>query len=93
MSSPEGKPSKKLKTGETGTDSEGVNVKGEKKKKKKDSQNIPLSPTLWCHVQVCLSRVLPKPNHVSRWEKHRLAKMCITLFYLNLLHTSLKYSS
>ncbi|XP_067245846.1 tyrosine-protein kinase BAZ1B [Chanodichthys erythropterus] len=52
MSSPEGKPSKKLKTGETGTDSEGVNVKGEKKKKKKDSQNIPLSPTLWCHVQL-----------------------------------------
>ncbi|ROJ25339.1 Tyrosine-protein kinase BAZ1B [Anabarilius grahami] len=52
MSSPEGKPSKKLKTGETGTDGEGVNVKGEKKKKKKDSQNIPLSPTLWCHVQL-----------------------------------------
>ncbi|XDV29533.1 hypothetical protein PO909_032646 [Leuciscus waleckii] len=52
MSSPEGKPNKKLKTGETGTDSEGVNVKGEKKKKKKDSQNIPLSPTLWSHMQV-----------------------------------------
>ncbi|KAG1930634.1 tyrosine-protein kinase BAZ1B [Pimephales promelas] len=52
MSSPESKPNKKLKTGETGTDSEGVNVKGEKKKKKKDSQNIPLSPTLWSHMQV-----------------------------------------
>lgn len=71
MSSPEGKPNKKLKTGETGTDSEGVNVKGEKKKKK-DSQNIPLSPTLWSHMQVCLSRVLAKSNHVSRWQKRWL---------------------
>uniref|UniRef100_A0A8C1ERS8 Tyrosine-protein kinase BAZ1B n=1 Tax=Cyprinus carpio carpio TaxID=630221 RepID=A0A8C1ERS8_CYPCA len=35
MSSPEGKPNKKLKT-----------------KNKKDSQNIPLSPTLWGHMQV-----------------------------------------
>uniref|UniRef100_A0A8C1TVP8 Tyrosine-protein kinase BAZ1B n=1 Tax=Cyprinus carpio TaxID=7962 RepID=A0A8C1TVP8_CYPCA len=52
MSSPEGKPNKKLKTAETGKDSEGVKVKGEKKKKKKDSQNIPLSPTLWSHMQV-----------------------------------------
>uniref|UniRef100_A0A673L7S9 Tyrosine-protein kinase BAZ1B n=1 Tax=Sinocyclocheilus rhinocerous TaxID=307959 RepID=A0A673L7S9_9TELE len=52
MSSPEGKPNKKLKTAEMGKDSEGVNVKGEKKKKKKDSQNMPLSPTLWGHMQV-----------------------------------------
>lgn len=52
MSSPEGKPNKKLKTAETGKDSEGVKVKGEKKKNKKDSQNIPLSPTLWGHMQV-----------------------------------------
>ncbi len=52
MSSPEGKPNKKLKTAETGKDSEGV--KGEKKKKKKDSQNMPLSPTLWGHMQVCI---------------------------------------
>ncbi|XP_043120362.1 tyrosine-protein kinase BAZ1B isoform X2 [Puntigrus tetrazona] len=52
LSSPEGKPNKKLKTAETGKDSEGVKVKGEKKKKKKDSQNIPLSPTLWGHMQV-----------------------------------------
>ncbi len=52
MSSPEGKPNKKLKTVETGKDSEGVKVKGEKKKK--DSQNIPLSPTLWGHMQVCI---------------------------------------
>uniref|UniRef100_A0A9J7YX58 Tyrosine-protein kinase BAZ1B n=1 Tax=Cyprinus carpio carpio TaxID=630221 RepID=A0A9J7YX58_CYPCA len=43
MSSPEGKPNKKLKTVETGKDSEGVKVKGEKKKNKKDSQNIPLN--------------------------------------------------
>uniref|UniRef100_A0A8C1MBX4 Tyrosine-protein kinase BAZ1B n=1 Tax=Cyprinus carpio TaxID=7962 RepID=A0A8C1MBX4_CYPCA len=43
MSSPEGKPNKKLKTAETGKDSEGVKVKGEKKKNKKDSQNIPLN--------------------------------------------------
>ncbi|XP_059362086.1 tyrosine-protein kinase BAZ1B-like [Carassius carassius] len=52
MSSPEGKPNKKLKTAETEKDSEGVQVKGEKKKNKKDSQNIPLSPTLWGHMQV-----------------------------------------
>lgn len=52
MSSPEGKPNKKLKTAETGKDCEGV--KGEKKKKKKDSQNMPLSPTLWGHMQVCI---------------------------------------
>ncbi|KAL1256269.1 hypothetical protein QQF64_011814, partial [Cirrhinus molitorella] len=51
MSSPEGKPNKKLKTAETGKDSEGVKVKGERKKKK-DSQNMPLSPTLWSHMQV-----------------------------------------
>uniref|UniRef100_A0A8C2IVK6 Tyrosine-protein kinase BAZ1B n=1 Tax=Cyprinus carpio TaxID=7962 RepID=A0A8C2IVK6_CYPCA len=37
MSSPEGKPNKKLKTAETGKD---------------NSQNIPLSPTLWGHMQV-----------------------------------------
>uniref|UniRef100_A0A8C2IW27 Tyrosine-protein kinase BAZ1B n=1 Tax=Cyprinus carpio TaxID=7962 RepID=A0A8C2IW27_CYPCA len=36
MSSPEGKPNKKLKTAETGKD---------------NSQNIPLSPTLWGHMQ------------------------------------------
>uniref|UniRef100_A0A8C2CT67 Tyrosine-protein kinase BAZ1B n=1 Tax=Cyprinus carpio TaxID=7962 RepID=A0A8C2CT67_CYPCA len=39
MSSPEGKPNKKLKTAETGKD---------------NSQNIPLSPTLWSHMQVCI---------------------------------------
>ncbi|XP_050991217.1 tyrosine-protein kinase BAZ1B isoform X2 [Labeo rohita] len=52
MSSPEGKPNKKLKTAEAGKDGEGVKVKGERKRKKKDSQNIPLSPTLWSHMQV-----------------------------------------
>ncbi|XP_051512211.1 tyrosine-protein kinase BAZ1B-like [Myxocyprinus asiaticus] len=52
MSTPEGKPNKKQKTAESGTDRERGNVKVEKKKKKKkDSQNIPLSPTLWGHVQ------------------------------------------
>ncbi|KAI7802596.1 putative tyrosine-protein kinase BAZ1B [Triplophysa rosa] len=49
--SPEGKSNKKLKSGESGTNGEGVNSKGEKKKTK-DSQNIPLSPTLWDHMQV-----------------------------------------
>ncbi|XP_052008619.1 tyrosine-protein kinase BAZ1B-like isoform X1 [Xyrauchen texanus] len=51
MGSPECKPNKKQKTVELGTESEGVNIKVEKKKKKKDSQNIPLSPTLWGHMQ------------------------------------------
>uniref|UniRef100_A0A673JPL5 Tyrosine-protein kinase BAZ1B-like n=1 Tax=Sinocyclocheilus rhinocerous TaxID=307959 RepID=A0A673JPL5_9TELE len=63
MSSPEGKPNKKLKTAETGKDSEGVQVKGEKKKKKKDSQNIPLSPTLWGHMQVFI--ILTKVKKVN----------------------------
>ncbi|XP_055029510.2 tyrosine-protein kinase BAZ1B [Misgurnus anguillicaudatus] len=50
MCSPEAKSNKKQKTGESGKDGEGMNVKGEKKKK--DSQNVPLSPTLWEHMQV-----------------------------------------
>ncbi|XP_030622813.1 tyrosine-protein kinase BAZ1B [Chanos chanos] len=55
LASPEGKPSKKMKTSESGPESEGLNEKGEKekkRKKKKDAQNIPLSPTLWGHMQV-----------------------------------------
>lgn len=47
LTSPEGKPSKKLKTSDTPGDELG-NEKGEKKKKK---NNMPLSPTLWGHMQ------------------------------------------
>lgn len=49
MTSPDGKPRKKIKTGDTpGQDS--VNEKG--KKKKKESLSVPLSPTIWGHMQV-----------------------------------------
>ncbi|XP_076850513.1 tyrosine-protein kinase BAZ1B [Brachyhypopomus gauderio] len=51
LSSPEGKPNKKLKMAESG-ESDGMNEKGKKKKKKRDSQNMPLSPTLWGNMQV-----------------------------------------
>ncbi|XP_051255541.1 tyrosine-protein kinase BAZ1B [Dicentrarchus labrax] len=51
LSSPEGKPSKKLKASET-PDEDSGNEKGEKKrKKKKDSLGMPLSPTIWGHMQ------------------------------------------
>ncbi|XP_041920325.1 tyrosine-protein kinase BAZ1B isoform X2 [Alosa sapidissima] len=55
LSSPEGKPNKKLKTSEPGAEGDGTNEKGEekkkKKKKKKDSLPMPLSPTIWGHMQ------------------------------------------
>lgn len=52
LTSPEGKPSKKLKTSDTPGEESG-NEKGEKKKKKKkDSLGMPLSPTIWGHMQV-----------------------------------------
>ncbi|XP_044057874.1 tyrosine-protein kinase BAZ1B [Siniperca chuatsi] len=51
LTSPEGKPSKKLKTSDTPGEDSG-NEKGEKKrKKKKDSLGMPLSPTIWGHMQ------------------------------------------
>ncbi|XP_045929544.1 tyrosine-protein kinase BAZ1B isoform X3 [Micropterus dolomieu] len=51
LTSPEGKPSKKLKTSDTPGEESG-NEKGEKKKKKKrDSLGMPLSPTIWGHMQ------------------------------------------
>ncbi|XP_024132588.1 tyrosine-protein kinase BAZ1B isoform X1 [Oryzias melastigma] len=49
LSSSEGRPSKKLKTDTPGEDS--GNEKGEKKKNKKDSLGMPLSPTIWGHMQ------------------------------------------
>ncbi|XP_062860363.1 tyrosine-protein kinase BAZ1B [Trichomycterus rosablanca] len=52
LSSPEGKPNKKLKTSD---DPDGIGEKGEKekkKRKKRDSLNMPLSPTLWANMQV-----------------------------------------
>ncbi|KAI5098010.1 tyrosine-protein kinase BAZ1B [Silurus meridionalis] len=57
LTSPEGKPSKKLKLqgSESGVDANGVNEKGEKEKKRKkkqDSHNMPLSPTLWANMQL-----------------------------------------
>ncbi|XP_074535334.1 tyrosine-protein kinase BAZ1B [Halichoeres trimaculatus] len=51
LTSPEGKPSKKLKTSDTPGEESG-NEKGEKKrKKKKDALGMPLSPTIWGHMQ------------------------------------------
>ncbi|KAF4071978.1 hypothetical protein AMELA_G00269060 [Ameiurus melas] len=57
LSSPEGKPNKKLKLqgSESGMDTNDVSEKGEnekKRKKKQNSQNMPLSPTLWANMQV-----------------------------------------
>ncbi|XP_008280834.1 tyrosine-protein kinase BAZ1B isoform X2 [Stegastes partitus] len=52
LTSPEGKPNKRLKTADTPGEDSG-NEKGEKKrKKKKDSLGMPLSPTIWGHMQV-----------------------------------------
>ncbi|XP_072248738.1 tyrosine-protein kinase BAZ1B isoform X2 [Leuresthes tenuis] len=52
LTSPEGKPSKKLKTADTPGEDSG-NEKAEKKgKKKTDSLGMPLSPTIWGHMQV-----------------------------------------
>ncbi|KAK1899743.1 Tyrosine-protein kinase BAZ1B [Dissostichus eleginoides] len=52
LSSPEGKPSKRLKSPDTPGEDSG-NEKGEKKRrrKKKDSLGMPLSPTIWGHMQ------------------------------------------
>ncbi|XP_034403710.1 tyrosine-protein kinase BAZ1B isoform X1 [Cyclopterus lumpus] len=51
LSSPEGKPNKRLKTPDTPGEDSG-NEKGEKKRKrKKDSLGMPLSPTIWGHMQ------------------------------------------
>ncbi|XP_047449966.1 tyrosine-protein kinase BAZ1B [Mugil cephalus] len=51
LTSPEGKLSKKLKTANTPGEDSG-HEKGEKKsKKKKDSLGMPLSPTIWGHMQ------------------------------------------
>ncbi|KAK1785309.1 hypothetical protein P4O66_018706 [Electrophorus voltai] len=52
LSSPDGKPNKRLKMAESGAEMDGVNEKGKKRKKKSDSQNMPLSPTLWGNMQV-----------------------------------------
>ncbi|KAJ8414503.1 hypothetical protein AAFF_G00037050 [Aldrovandia affinis] len=53
LSSPDGKPAKKLKTGEAGEEGDSANKKGEKEKKKqkKSSVGMPLSPSMWGHVQ------------------------------------------
>ncbi|KAM7399332.1 hypothetical protein PAMP_018612 [Pampus punctatissimus] len=51
LTSPEGKPSKRLKTPDTPGEDSG-NEKGEKKKKKKkDALGMPLSPSIWGHMQ------------------------------------------
>ncbi|KAM9853295.1 tyrosine-protein kinase BAZ1B isoform 2-T2 [Aulostomus maculatus] len=49
--SSEGKPNKRLKTSDTPGEDSG-NEKGDKKRKKKDGQGMPLSPTIWGHMQV-----------------------------------------
>uniref|UniRef100_A0A7N8X249 Tyrosine-protein kinase BAZ1B n=1 Tax=Mastacembelus armatus TaxID=205130 RepID=A0A7N8X249_9TELE len=51
LTSPDGKPNKKLKISDTPGEDSG-NEKGEKKrKKKKDALGMPLSPTIWGHMQ------------------------------------------
>ncbi|XP_058489640.1 tyrosine-protein kinase BAZ1B isoform X2 [Solea solea] len=51
LASPEGKPRKKNKSSDTPGEDSG-NEKGEKKRKKKDALGMPLSPTIWGHMQV-----------------------------------------
>ena len=54
LTSPEGKPGKRLKNSDTPGEDLGSEM-GEKKRKKKDSLGLPLSPTIWGHMQVsCL---------------------------------------
>lgn len=52
LSSPEGKPNKKLKTADTPGEDSGNEKEEKKKKKKKDALGMPLSPTIWGHMQV-----------------------------------------
>lgn len=60
FTSPDGKPSKKLKTPDTPGEDSG-NEK--QRKKKKDALGMPLSPTIWGHMQV--SRLVCSVSHVS----------------------------
>lgn len=52
LTSPEGKPSKKLKTSDTPGEDSGIEKGEKKRKKKKDALGMPLSPTIWGHMQV-----------------------------------------
>lgn len=53
LTSPDGKPSKKLKTAEAlGEDEGGEKEEKKKTKKKKDALDAPLSPSIWGHMQV-----------------------------------------
>lgn len=53
LTSPDGKPSKKLKTAEAlGEDAGGEKEEKKKTKKKKDALDAPLSPSIWGHMQV-----------------------------------------
>ena len=52
LSSQEAKPSKKLKTPDTPGEDSGDQKVEKKRKKKKDSLGMPLSPTIWGHMQV-----------------------------------------
>uniref|UniRef100_A0AAX7VNG1 Tyrosine-protein kinase BAZ1B n=1 Tax=Astatotilapia calliptera TaxID=8154 RepID=A0AAX7VNG1_ASTCA len=51
LSSPEGKPNKKLKTADTPGEDSGNEKEEKTKKKKKDALGMPLSPTIWGHMQ------------------------------------------
>ncbi|XP_076591021.1 tyrosine-protein kinase BAZ1B isoform X1 [Chaetodon auriga] len=51
LTSPEGKPSKKLKTADTPGEESGTEKGEKKRKKKKDALGMPLSPTIWGHMQ------------------------------------------
>ncbi|XP_062241760.1 tyrosine-protein kinase BAZ1B isoform X4 [Platichthys flesus] len=50
LTSPEGKTSKRLKNSDTTGEDSGSEM-GEKKRKKKDASGLPLSPTIWGHMQ------------------------------------------
>ncbi|XP_070825928.1 tyrosine-protein kinase BAZ1B isoform X2 [Chaetodon trifascialis] len=52
LTSPEGKPSKKLKTSDTPGEESGTEKGEKKRRKKKDALGMPLSPTIWGHMQV-----------------------------------------
>ncbi|KAL0972960.1 hypothetical protein UPYG_G00197040 [Umbra pygmaea] len=52
LTSPEGKPKKKLNASDTTGELDSGNDKGEKKPRKKDSLGMPLSPTIWGHMQM-----------------------------------------
>uniref|UniRef100_A0AAQ5XPF1 Tyrosine-protein kinase BAZ1B n=1 Tax=Amphiprion ocellaris TaxID=80972 RepID=A0AAQ5XPF1_AMPOC len=90
LTSPEGKPSKKPKTTDTPGEDSG-NEKGEKKKKKKkDSLGMPLSPTIWGHMQKIKMNGSPLKVKNSGTPKKGEGKSSSGDKKLNVLKTSKK---